>query len=61
MIDLALAVSYGHHVILSDEWIYSVAEARGLPVPQLYDASGSPEHKALILIRFLLETARDMR
>lgn len=57
MIDLALAVSYGHHVILSDEWIYSVTEARGLPVPQLYDASSSPEHQDLMLIRFLLETA----
>ena len=60
LIDLALAVSYGHHVILSDEWIYSVTEARGLPVPQLYDTSGSPEHQALMLIRFLLETAKDM-
>lgn len=60
LIDLAIAVSYGHHVILSDEWIYSVTEARGLPVPQLYDTSGSHEHQALMLIRFLLETAKDM-
>ena len=60
MIDLALAVSHGHHVILSDEWIYSVSEARGLPVPQLYDTSGSPERQALMLIRFLLDAAKDM-
>lgn len=61
MIDLALAVSYGHHVTLSKEWVYSVSEARGLPVPQLYDTSGSPEHQDLMVIRFLLETAKDMR
>lgn len=60
LIDLAIAVSYGHNVILNREWVYAVSEGRGLPVPQLYDASGSPEHQALMLIRFLLETARDM-